>query len=197
MLKFQKKTNFGGLKALQAKAQASDGLIAEVGVTSKSNKQTKGGVSMAQIAQWLERGWAQHITAKQAGYFRANFGMNLKVNNVLYMPPRPFLTLTAKKNMSAWLNLYKRAVSKGKMSPLDALSLTARTAQEDVRQTIINGGVGGVRFAERSPMTMNLYRERTQGKKTEAGAGMTTTKPLFATGALFNSIAYLIKKKGT
>lgn len=179
---------------MESLAKEADGLFADVGITSKSNTK-RDNVSMAQIAQWQERGWTQRVTPKQVGFFRYNFGISLKKNGVLHLPPRPFLTLTAKKEMPRWLSLYRQAITKGKMRPREALQLVAQEAVTDVRKTILNGGVGGKRFAERSPMTMEILRQRTKGKRAQPDAGMATSRALFATGGLLNSISYLIHKR--
>ena len=114
---------------------------------------------------------------------------------MLHLPPPPFHTRTARKKMPHRLRLYRQAITKGKMKPREALQLVAQEAVTDVRQTILNGGVGGKRFAERSPMTMEILRQRTKGKRAQPDAGMATSRALFATGGLFNSISYLIHKR--
>lgn len=106
-----------------------------------------------------------------------------------------FSYLNSKKEMPRWLSLYRQAITKGKMRPREALQLVAQEAVTDVRQTILNGGVGGKRFEERSPMTMEILRQRTKGKRAQPDAGMATSRALFATGGLFNSISYLIHKR--
>lgn len=200
MLKIRKTTKGGGLKALEQKAKEAHGLVSDVGVTSKTNRVRKGSskkkpLTMAQLAQILERGWVQRITAKQVGFFRHNFGINLKKDNVLTLPPRPFLTLTAKKQIKYWRKIYINSIVRGGKTPTEALSIASKEAVDDVRSAISNGGFGGIRFKERSPMTMKLYRTKTQGKNVEEDAGYGTTQPLFAKGGLYNSIAYLIHKR--
>lgn len=200
MLKIRRTTKGGGLKALEQQAKEAHGLVSDVGVTSKSNSvlpkksEKDKPLTMAQLAQILERGWVQRISAKQVGFFRHNFGITLKRNNTLTLPPRPFLNLTAQKKMKQWVRIYINAV-KGGYVPIKALSMASQTAVEDVRETIDNGGVGGTRFKKRSPMTMELYRQKTQGIKVEEDAGYGTTTPLKAKGALRNSMAYLIHKR--
>lgn len=61
-------------------------------------------------------------TQKARSYLSHNFGIALKINRVLHLPSRPFLTLTAKKEMPRWLSLYRQAVTKGKMKPREALN---------------------------------------------------------------------------
>lgn len=201
MLKIRRTTKGGGLKALERQAKEASGLVSDIGVTSKTNKvlpkksEKDKPLTMAQLAQILERGWVQHISRKQVWFFRHNFGINLKQNNTLVLPPRPFLNLTAQKKMKQWVRIYLNAISRAGKSPIEALSMASQTAVEDVRETIDNGGVGGTRFKKRSPMTMEIYRQKTQGIKVEEDAGYGTTTPLKAKGALRNSMAYLIHRR--
>ena len=71
------------------------------------------------------------------------------------------------------------------------------TAQQDLQETIINGGIGGNSFALRSPMTLALYGNLMQegGHKTDGTPNQTTTKKsLYKSGLLESSISFEIVK---
>ena len=155
------------------------------------------GTKVAEVAKYLEYGWTWKITARQWRWFAVQ-GINLSHDTVFNSPARPFISATINAKAERWQKFGQRAI-KGLNSTnalnkiTQALKLMGEVAVQDFQDTIDSGGVGGIKFAERSPLTMLLYGNLTQGKKTD-GTGTTSRKqPLKNQGILSGSIIFDIK----
>lgn len=162
------------------------------------------GTPVAKVAAYLEYGWTQTVTAKQRGWLAAN-GIHVKPSTVLSSPARPFFEATYTANRKKWIELGQSSLKGLTSNPnqvhnkiTQALTLLGLTAQQDLQDAIIDGGVGGSSFAVRSPMTMALYGNllRSGNHRTNDTPNQTTRrKPLYKSGILEGSIAFEIVKE--
>ena len=162
------------------------------------------GTPVAKVAAYLEYGWTQTVTAKQRGWLAAN-GIYVKPSTVLSSPARPFFEATYTANRKKWVELGQSSLKGLTNNPnqvhnkiTQALTLLGLTAQQDLQDAIIDGGVGGSSFAVRSPMTMALYGNllRSGNHRTDDTPNQTTRrKPLYKSGILEGSIAFEIVKE--
>ena len=162
------------------------------------------GTPVAKVAAYLEYGWTQTVTAKQRGWLAAN-GIHVKPSTVLSSPSRPFFEATYTANRKRWIELGQSSLKGLTNNPnqvhnkiTQALTLLGLTAQQDLQDAIIDGGVGGSSFAVRSPMTMALYGNLLQSgnHRTDDTPNQTTRrKPLYKSGILEGSIAFEIVKE--
>lgn len=148
---------------------------------------------IAQYAVYVEYGWVQRTTAKQAtflnGVLGRNFENGIKPGIALVNPPRPFLGGTFLAEHDKWKKILKNAL-KHDWDPEMALTNVGTVAAEDVRQTIIKGGTSDEEFPRRSPLTMALLQAQSDGHKVSASSATATDKPLQLSGALLKSIAF-------
>ncbi len=156
------------------------------------------GVNNAEVAtyaQFYEYGWVQRVTPKQTGYFRRNYGMNLRVGTILNNPPRPFLRGTFKAEQTAWASALKKAlVELG--STKAALTYVGAIAQEDVKQSLMSGGTKLEKFEERSDFTMAmLSSDYDDGQKLDGTGTLFRRTPGIRSGVLHRSITYWMKDK--
>lgn len=153
--------------------------------------------NVAQYATYVEYGWVQRATEKQARYLNAARGKlasrRVKAGSALVNPPRPFLRGTFEAEYPKWQKLMRKALS-ADWDAGKALSLVGRTATEDIRQTIVKGGTSKQQFDRRAPLTMELLKAdaNSKGVKSEKGSASATDKPLQVSGALLNSIAFKV-----
>lgn len=162
------------------------------------------GTPVSKVAAYLEYGWTQTVTAKQRGWLAAN-GIYVKPSTVLSSPARPFFEATYTANRKKWIELGQSALKGLTDDPgqalnkiTQALTLLGLTAQQDLQDSIIDGGVGGSSFAVRSPMTMALYGNllRSGNHRTDDTPNQTTRrKPLYKSGILEGSIAFELVKE--
>ena len=162
------------------------------------------GTPVAKVAAYLEYGWTQTVTEKQRGWLAAN-GIYVKPSTVLSSPARPFFEATYTANRKKWVELGQSSLKGLTNNPnqvhnkiTQALTLLGLTAQQDLQDAIIDGGVGGSSFAVRSPMTMALYGNllRSGNHRTDDTPNQTTRrKPLYKSGILEGSIAFEIVKE--
>ena len=162
------------------------------------------GTPVAKVAAYLEYGWTQTVTEKQRGWLAAN-GIYVKPSTVLSSPARPFFEATYTANRKKWVELGQSSLKGLTNNPnqvhnkiTQALTLLGLTAQQDLQDAIIDGGVGGSSFAVRSPMTMALYGNlmHAGGHRTDDTPNQTTRrKPLYKSGILEGSIAFEIVKE--
>ena len=162
------------------------------------------GTPVAKVAAYLEYGWTQTVTEKQRGWLAAN-GIYVKPSTVLSSPARPFFEATYTANRKKWIELGQSSLKGLTNNPnqvhnkiTQALTLLGLTAQQDLQDAIIDGGVGGSSFAVRSPMTMALYGNllRSGNHRTDDTPNQTTRrKPLYKSGILEGSIAFEIVKE--
>lgn len=161
------------------------------------------GTAVAEVAKYLEYGWTQSVTLPQRGWLGYH-GIHVKVGSVLTNPPRPFFQMTYKAKKFKWQTMGQNALKGLTSDPnlvlnkiTQALTMLGLTAQQDLQETIVNGGVGGNSFTLRSPMTLALYGNLMQegGHKTDGTPNQTTTqKPLYKSGLLESSISFEIVK---
>lgn len=162
------------------------------------------GTPVSKVAAYLEYGWTQTVTEKQRGWLAAN-GIYVKSSTVLNSPARPFFEATYTANRKKWVELAQNSMKGLTDDPnqalnkiTQALTLIGLTAQQDLQDAIIDGGVGGSSFAVRSPMTMALYGNLLQSgnHRTDDTPNQTTRrKPLYKSGILEGSIAFEIVKE--
>lgn len=162
------------------------------------------GTPVSKVAAYLEYGWTQTVTAKQRGWLAAN-GIHVKPSTVLSSPSRPFFEATYTANRKKWIELGQSYLKGLTNNPnqvhnkiTQALTLLGLTAQQDLQDAIIDGGVCGSSFAVRSPMTMALYGNLLQSgnHRTDGTPNQTTgRKPLYRSGILEGSIAFEIVKE--
>ena len=162
------------------------------------------GTPVAKVAAYLEYGWTQTVTEKQRGWLAAN-GIHVKPSTVLSSLARPFFEATYTANRKKWIELGQSSLKGLTNNPnqvhnkiTQALTLLGLTAQQDLQDAIIDGGVGGSSFAVRSPMTMALYGNllRSGNHRTDDTPNQTTRrKPLYKSGILEGSIAFEIVKE--
>ena len=156
----------------------------EVGVTD---------ASVAPYAAYVEYGWVQRVTPKQAAYLNHQLGKHtISAGMALVNPPRPFLKGTMAAEAPKWRETAKKALHKTG-DKAKALAILGQQAADDVRMTIKRGGTSKEMFPERAPLTMALYKQQSKGKGRKGGGNATTSKPLVLTGKLLNSIGFEIK----
>lgn len=116
------------------------------------------GVNNSQIAtyaQYLEYGWVQRVTPKQAGWFAGVHGVRLPVGTVLTNPPRPFLRDTARAEAKKWGKQFKEGFAQLGTAE-KVLPYIGALAQSDVIITLSKGGSSLGKFPDRSPLTLTL-----------------------------------------
>lgn len=120
---------------------------------------------VATYAQYLEYGWVQRVTPKQAGFFRGVHGVNLKVGTVLTNPPRPFLRDTARAEGANWGEMFKKAfIELG--SAEKAIKFLGLHAPADVKETLSKAGTSLGAFVPRSPLTLLMAKNNHNPKGT-------------------------------
>lgn len=150
---------------------------------------------VAQYATYVEFGWVQRTTPKQANYLSAVLGSagRIKPGTALVNPPRPFLGGTFDAEKLKWSKLIARAL-KGDFDEDKALTAVGYVASEDIQTTIRQGGTSRMQFAKRSPLTMELLKAEavSKGGKSEKGSASATDKPLQISGALLHAIGFKV-----
>ena len=157
---------------------------------------------IAEYASYNEFGWVQRVTAKQSGFFKHEFGIDIEpFKTVLSAPPRPFLRATASAKSDEWSQIFAEALKQlGVKNMRKAALLMARQAQTDVQETIRNNGTKDEKFEDRSELTAKIYAAKdaltAKGKKRkrERDSGSAREKALVKTGALLSAIGYEIEE---
>lgn len=190
-----------GLEKLHSQIRSVGNQKVEIGILDGATYPN--GTPVSKVACYLEYGWTQNVTSRQRGWFSAQ-GIHLKPDTVLHSPARPFFEATFNANRTKWIRLGQSAL-KGLASSENALNkitkalqLLGMTAQQDLQDAVIDGGVGGNSFASRSPLTTLLYGNlmHAGGHRTDGTPNQTTSgKPLYRTGILESSIAFNIVKE--
>lgn len=155
---------------------------------------------IATYATYNEFGWVQRVTGKQSTFLLKNFGLDVQIGATLMAPPRPFMRATYAAKIGEW-NQTLRSMLKGKglYDPRQALEMVGRQAQVDIQETIKNGGVDGMTFPERSPLTLAIYQaldaETSSGneRRIEGDSGSARSKPLLKSGKMLGAIGYQIR----
>lgn len=184
------------LESILSQVNRAQNMSVKVGVLAGATYPN--GTPVSQVAKYLEYGWTQSVSKKQSGWFMSQGIYNIKEGTTLSSPARPFFSMTANANRERWQKLGAfalRGLTKDNVlnKITQALQLLGATAQQDIQDAVMNGGVGGTQFARRSPLTLLLYgkllegrKHRTDGTPNQIG----TDKPLYKTGHLASSIAY-------
>ena len=193
--------NLSGLNQLKKDIEKASKQWVKVGVLAGATYPN--GTPVSDVATYLEYGWTQKVTKKQLGYLWAH-GAHIGRNAVLNMPPRPIFRGTAEAKRAKWIKLGTNSL-KG-INESNALNKITKTllllgmvAQEDIQDTIQNGGTGSVSFALRSPMTIAMYGHaiNAEGHKLDDTPNQSTTlKPLYRSGLLSSSIVFNIENSG-
>lgn len=194
--------DFSGIQRLVAGIRKLERVGARVGVEEGASEND--GTPISEIATYLENGWTQTVTQRQAGWFRAQ-GHPLREGSTLTLPARPSFHQTFERNSEKWEKLGRNALKKSADAFAQdpegvgtaTLTLVAQVAQEDLKETILTNGHG--EFAPRAPLTMAMYSQSMRGHRS-GGANhdptnnTETDKALVHTGKFLHSIIYEITK---
>lgn len=185
-----KVTRSGMLDAISKKIGAEPKRTMKVGVLDRE---------VAEYATYVEYGWTQRVTGKQARFFQV-YGVPMppKAGGTLVLQPRPFMRATVAEKQKEWLDLLARIYANTKDSER-ALALVGEKAVQDIRDTILSGGTSRQKFEKRKPLTMAMLAVDSRGKSSSKGSSAevsnsNTDKPLTRTGLLSKSIAFKIEK---
>lgn len=138
---------------------------------------TTDGKSVAQYAAYNEFGTVIPVTGKMKGFFRHQFGVNLK-KQVIVIPARPFMRRTLENHRQAWVNGVA-ALLKESRSPEDTLEHVGRRMADDIQAQIMSN-----MEPENSVLTKKIKNEQESGR---AGT-------LVNTGTLVRAISYEVEK---
>lgn len=155
------------------------------------------GVSTQEYSTYLEYGWVQRVTPKQAGYLRGTSGVNVPVGAVLSNPPRPFFRGTRDAEGEKWIKVLKNAVAHYQAEDIftaheKALNFIGLLATQDIQQTLINGGTSKMKFAKRSPLTMTILSARANGHQSDGSGTTASAQAGNLSGMLVKSIGFEI-----
>lgn len=168
--------------------------------------------SVAEYAAYNEYGWVQRVTWKQAEYLSGVLGHDVKTMGMknapikpgytLKNPPRPFLRATARDCAEKWRQKANERIElHGPKRLRKALQEVAKEAVADIQATINNNGTSKERFPDRSPLTLELYKNNyrftASGKKRrrQKGAGSTSTKALVDSAKMLHAVGYELETK--
>lgn len=152
---------------------------------------------VAKYAAYLEYGWVQTVTGKQAKWFRAQLGDSApKKGSVLIMPPRPIFAATKRAHGNKWTNYVKTAIStsNGRVDTEKLLAAVGTIAAGDIRDTIAHNGTPEEQFPERAPLTLALLGKAAEGHRTDGTGSLSRSQALVRSHALINSVRYKIVK---
>lgn len=152
---------------------------------------------VAQYARYVEYGWVQRVTERQARFLYKTLPAEDKAfaplpGASLVNPPRPFLRGTFAAEGKNWREVLMRSMGRDLFDLDLALTRVGVVAVEDIKQTIVRGGTSQQTFARRAPMTLALYEAFRRGRKGKGGND-TTDKPLVLSGVLLNSISFQLE----
>ena len=192
--------NLSGLNQLKKDIEKASKQWVKVGVLAGATYPD--GTPVSDVATYLEYGWTQTVTEKQRGYLGAN-GAHVKKGTVLNLPPRPTFRATAENKKAKWIKTGLKSLEgiteENALNKItQTLLLLGMVAQQDIQDTIQNGGVGSASFALRSPMTIALYGHaiEAEGHKTDETPNQSTAtlKPLYRSGLFSSSIVFNIEQ---
>nr|DAH44248.1 MAG TPA: virion morphogenesis protein [Caudoviricetes sp.] len=165
---------------------------------------------VAEYATYVEYGWSQRVTVKQALFLSNALGKPVaagkngmpnvkaaavKPGTTLVMQPRPFMRTTVAEKQKSWIHKLGRIFANSHDSA-QSLALVGQEAVSDIKQTIASGGSGGMKFDKRKPMTMEMYKRQAEGKRISKGSvdvsNLKTDKPLVNSGKLLKSISFWV-----
>ena len=168
--------------------------------------------NIVEYATYLEYGWAQRVTVRQALYLSKALGKPVgngkngkpnvraaavKPGTTLVMQPRPFMRSTVAEKQKEWIKKIGVIFSNCHDSAR-TLGLVGKDAVNDIRATIQAGGTSRKKFDKRKPMTLELYKQaaKEKGHRIKKGdvSNTNTDKPLMNTGALFDAISFWVEE---
>lgn len=194
--------NLTNIEKLTKQLEKANRIGIKVGVNdSMQYKNGKKPIKVGKVAEYLEYGWTQTVKPKQSKWFKAQGIYNIKAGTTLNNPPRPFFGATARAKKAEWQRLgvqllHGLPASDNQLNKImQAFEFLGMKAVQDIQDTILNGGVEGVEFALRSPLTMLMYGKLSAGHKTDGTGTLSSDKPLNKSGLLLNSIAFEITTK--
>lgn len=156
------------------------------------------GVSTQEYSVYLEYGWVQKVTPKQAGYLRHASGINVPVGATLSNPPRPFFRGTKDAEGEKWLKILKNAVAHYQIDDIftaheKALNLIGLLATQDIQETLVSGGTKKMKFAKRSPLTMAILKAKANGHQSDGTGTTASAQSGNLSGMLVKSIGFEIE----
>lgn len=152
--------------------------------------------AMAQIAKWQEYGWVQRVTKKQTWWFKNMGGVKSppKAGSSLVLPPRPFMRDSCRAYADKWSHVFANEMRMRYDMP-SALIAVGKRAQEDIQDTIKQGGTPDHKYAPRSKLTQELYQAAGKGHKSDGTGGNSGDKPLFRSGQMYGAVSYQLGKR--
>ncbi len=156
------------------------------------------GISTQEYGVYLEYGWVQKVTPKQAAYLRGTSGVNVPVGATLYNPPRPFFRGTKDAEGEKWLKVLKNAVAHYQTEDIftaheKALNLVGLLATQDIQETLVSGGTKKMKFAKRSPLTMAILKAIANGHQSDGSGTTASEQSGNLSGLLAKSIGFEIE----
>lgn len=159
----------------------------KIGINSEM--QYANGTKVEDVANILENGWIQTVTAKQSAFLRYH-GLNTPPNSTLICPPRPFFSVTVKNKADKWQRIgteffiTRFDIDNLEKVTKDALQVIGQSAVADIQDVIYdNDGI-----TSRADATLKMLS--LDNPKTEIDSGSRRTQALYKSGLLFNSIAF-------
>lgn len=152
---------------------------------------------IATYATYVEYGWVQRVTKKQAYWFsKQGLSKAPSAGSALVCPPRPFFRSTLAAKAEDWAEIGAEALkaSDGTKDVNKALITVGEVAQADIKETIVRGGIGDEQFERRAPLTMELYENQSANKRKDGTGHISGDKPLMKTGAMLRAIGYQLVK---
>lgn len=151
---------------------------------------------VATYASYLERGWVQTVTPRQAGWLNANGLTGVRPGARLVLVPRPFIEAAIQNNEDKWRKMASNMIRR--QSPnLDlrqvAAFLGARAAEALREQIATANGM-----ERRKASTLEIYAfdyaaHHPNGRPRGSSVNNTETdKPLVRTGRLLGSISFTL-----
>lgn len=159
----------------------------KIGINSEM--QYANGTKVSDVANILENGWVQRVTAKQSAFLKSH-GLKVSPGSTLNCPPRPFFSNTVKNKSEQWVKLGERyfianfSIENADNAVINGLTAIGMKAVADIQDTLYdNDGI-----APRSEATLQMYSSATSNATEDSGTGR--KQSLYKSGLLFNSIAF-------
>lgn len=165
---------------------------------AKTQKQSKVNIGVtgeaSKYAEYIEFGWVQRVTPRQAGWLSHNGAKGIRPGSTLNNPPRPFMRDTFNAYSDEWIkigkNEFNKTLKETKSYYLACekfLKAVGSAGQVAITATIGSGGAE-FGFEKRSPLTLAIYQSINGGAPIASGE-----KPLTrsnSASALVKSIAF-------
>lgn len=156
MANFEIKTDLKNLDRLIEQTKKVKRLKCNVGIDAGEHYDN--GISVAEVATYLEYGWVQPVTSVQKGWFAHTHNIHLSTST-LTMPPRPIFGYTSQTCKGKWLRAGSKLLKNYVFNPYEvafrALDTLGQMAVQDIKTTINTNGKGT--FPARSPLTLLIY----------------------------------------